>query len=483
MNQQADSYVETIPKVIGKFRSEVETMSDKTALNYLKAINSFENFCEDHNIDIDLIEEADIRDWVADMAWRGLTFRTALHYFEIISALAGKLCDEEDALSTIDYARLKIEIKSYNFPHKWESQIKEEDFKKFNEMCRTSSELRGELAVYTDMMQVCMLEPQISSKELARMKKKEIDKLSPYSQEICQRHIKENRQYIFPLHQSEHTDLQLDKEIEQRFISIVQLRGLPLTWKIDELISSLREYASLRCGATVSVAAKLKGKASATLLPFTHISEEYIIKPSEKKEEEKNKEAHALIDTIRRLFTEDDTSWFAMHLRRQVEIEDLKKRFEDRKDKIKRPEIFYPCEEIAKKKNKKVIKKERPILPGIVFFKSRMGAVQPMMRQTGDLVWVYKSGGSYAMISNREMESFQRAIAKFSEEYSEGEGMPEFEEGENVAIKGGSFKGTEGEIIEKIKGESGTIYRILLRGDHHDIEWRATDPRLLEKRK
>ncbi len=106
-----------------------------------------------------------------------------------------------------------------------------------------------------------------------------------------------------------------------------------------------------------------------------------------------------------------------------------------------------------------------------------------MFHKIGDLAWCYRNGDTYASIPQAAMETFQKAIGKFTPDYEIGPvGSIALRPGDRIVVVGGAFTGKEGEIIGQSLNENGVIYRIMLWGDNNNIEWRANDSRLIEKK-
>ena len=171
-----------------------------------------------------------------------------------------------------------------------------------------------------------------------------------------------------------------------------------------------------------------------------------------------------------------------MRLRPGIKFNRLTERLSEIDEQYFKPELFYPCNEIAKRIKKKIVYEEKPILPDIVFFKSRVTDIQPLFNKIWDLAWCYTDGGTYASIPKKAMENFQRAIGMFTPDYEVGPvGTIPLRKGDKIVVVGGAMAGRQGEIIDETWDEQNVIYRIMLWGDYQNIEWRVNDPRLIAK--
>lgn len=73
--------------MIEKFRSAVLMKSERSRLNYVKAVNCLETFLGTYTYSSDFPSEQTLGDWLLNMRVRGISGKTAIHYLDIISAL------------------------------------------------------------------------------------------------------------------------------------------------------------------------------------------------------------------------------------------------------------------------------------------------------------------------------------------------------------------------------------------------------------
>ena len=174
------------------------------------------------------------------------------------------------------------------------------------------------------------------------------------------------------------------------------------------------------------------------------------------------------------------------------------------------PELFYPCEEIARTIGKKIVTRQRPFIHSVVFFRARLTDIGRLFAKIGDLAWCYRQnarpGAPYAAISDAQFRLFQQTIAQFTPDYEvASSGELELNEGDRVEILGGLFAGHEATMEGIVKEEthgmsilessdnsaaglsqsekqnaSGVVYRLNIIGDN-GIEWRINvNSRLLK---
>lgn len=184
----------------------------------------------------------------------------------------------------------------------------------------------------------------------------------------------------------------------------------------------------------------------------------------------------------------EEPQWFAMRLRPKIKFERILERFSLLSDSVKLPELFYPCEEIAKKINRKLVWSGKPVIRDVVFFRTHKNEIYPLFTKLYDLAWCYRTPGgapgSYAPIPSKAMEDFKKALGFLSPDF---EVMPagemELKPGDKVIIVNGEYALETAEILKKpIETENGNkIYRVTLlnQNGHWDI---GIDARLLKKK-
>ena len=183
---------------------------------------------------------------------------------------------------------------------------------------------------------------------------------------------------------------------------------------------------------------------------------------------------------------EDSTKWFAMRLRPKVKFEGLLDRFSRLSEDIKMPELFYPCEEIAKRIGRKMVFTGKPIIRDIVFFKSHRRDIYSLFTKLYDLAWCYRTPGTgignYASIPDKAMEDFKKALGFLSPDYEVmPSGQMELKAGDKVVIVDGDYAQEIAQVVKPSVSEDGNkIYRVSLlnRNGHWDL---GIDARLLKK--
>lgn len=163
--------------------------------------------------------------------------------------------------------------------------------------------------------------------------------------------------------------------------------------------------------------------------------------------------------------------WFAMQLRRGEDFETVAEL-----SGLSEANLYYPSREVKHKVGKRMMVRERPFLPGVVFFRMRPSDVAPLFRKIGSRAWVYRQTASprapYAIISPAEMMAFQLAIGVLIDRTSTS---IEMRPGDSVEIIGGHFQG----LCATIQSTAPNVYRLLLPA-LNGIPWQIDiDPHLL----
>lgn len=475
MTQFIDIDLNSTAQLLDIFQSRAEAISGPTAANYKKAVMCLRSFIisRPHHSSTDLLFTTNfLEDWFIFMFFRGLTAKTSLHYFDIIAGFANK--ETGDAECAAIFRSVKAAVKRIA-SEKWRLLISDENFNRLVNLTKIADRQQGETGLYTDILLFSLLNPGMELSVVAKLQCEDIQDYSPACQRIAQRHISPKRKYIFPLDQSRKTCRQIEKTLSEKLSLLLEARNIPIIGNVQESIRSYWAYAALRCGVLPEMVIKILGH-SPIGLPILAIY-------SERKGAVSAEQKQLLSDRVTDLFIGNPPNWYAMRLRPGIKFDRLKERIADCKDQIVTPELFYPCQEIAKKIDRKLVFEKRPIIPDIVFFKSCVTDILPLFHKIGDLAWCYRNGDTYASIPQTAMEAFQKAIGKFTPDYEIGPvGSIALRPGDRIVVVGGAFTGKEGEIIGQSLNENGVIYRIMLWGDNNNIEWRANDSRLIEKK-
>ncbi len=381
MSQKSDILIDNIFTISDFFSTYSSLLSPATASSYNKAIRSFIAFAGN-----DLHESSNLTDkllgeWVIDMALSGLTPKTVSYYLDCMCSVYNAATEEGLAHPTSSFQTIKSRLKSLIRTNKSDKSgpdlLPSFNFGALTSMIRTADRQTGELGLYTDIAVLSILNPTLTLDEITRLKKRDLDNLSPESKAIAERHIDSRRSYLFPLGQTEKTHKQIASRCNEKITALLKYRGLPVSTDAQDSLRSLWLQTALKAGIKASAALSVFEEAPAAL-PLLTIVE---------KTQASNEEREEILNTVAKTLVENPRQWHIMRLRHGVKFESLKQRLEMLKDSVKASDTFYPIEEIARKVGRKVISKDKPLIPGIVFLRTRATDIGMIMRTAGDIAW------------------------------------------------------------------------------------------------
>lgn len=452
----------TLFQLIGFFESKLASLTGKSTVDgYGKALLSFRNFVGSRQSTEESVTQSFLEDWYVAMRFKGLTAKTASYYFDNIASLNNAVIRHSTASQSDIFRNVKSKIKESDSGIK-PFLISDDDYDRF--LALLTRQMAADERMIRDIIFFSAVNSGWSLREIALLKKNDIDRLPGYCRRVAERYIEPKRKYVFPLRQSFLTPGQLEAYLSGRILRFFNDNSLPVFGGANETIKMYRAYTALKSGIAPSTVASISGQnlSGMSLLGMCTARDGELLSA----EDVDRVVADALCD--------DTLRWYAMRLRPRVSYDDIVRRFKDSDAKIRCPEMFYPCEEIAKRVGKKLVWKEKPIISNIVFFKSRLAEIYPMFLMLYDLAWCYRGGrnrsGAYSVISDMAMRQFQETIGKFTPEYEITPlGHIELSPDEHVVVIGGDYAGRTGTYLGSDIDVSETgriVYRILLPGNN-----------------
>ncbi len=470
--------IQTISGFLHFYPSRLSTAS---ANSYNKAVRSFISFAGREINDSDDISETLLGDWVVDMVMSGLTVKTASYYLDCLCSIYNAAVEKGLASPSGSFRSIKSRLRSS--VHKdlagnpTAIPVTPFNIDALTSVIRTADRQTGELRLFTDIAIISLLNPALTLDGITRLKKRDIDTLTAESKAIAERHLDTRRSYIFPLAQTEKTQLQIVRRCEEKILSLLKYRGLPVSADAQDSLRTLWAQTALRSGIRASAAvAALGGYPSG--IPILAVAKSICLGKKDKEE---------ILEKVAKTLIENPLQWHVMRLRHGIKFESLKRRFEMHRDELRTPETFYPCEEIARKIGRKVVYKDKPLIPGIVFIRTRATEINAIMRSAGDIAWCMRDTSRadrrYAIVSQRSMETFQQVIGQFTPDYQLYPlGTHLLKPEDRVVIIGGDYSGTEAIVEKSPKDYSGDIIYQIRFIDDTGFEWHIPkDQRLLKK--
>jgi len=251
------------------------------------------------------------------------------------------------------------------------------------------------------------------------------------------------RRYVFQLGQGRKRDTQILRETVTGMDTLLRRLGMDFGSGFSALtIQSLWIDAAFECGVPPenvrSIVDKIPpGHSYLTLVPIREIG---------------NEEREEILDKVAEHVCPHNEHWHVMRLRNSVTPDDIKDRAESRNPALfKKLTLYYPTREMVFKENRKIIRREVPYIPRLLFFRIGDDKIVPLFREIGDLAWCYKernaTGSPYSVIPRSDMERFQRYVGKFTPDVQvELADRKSLGIGRRVRITGGLMEGYEGVI-------------------------------------
>ena len=281
----------------------------------------------------------------------------------------------------------------------------------------------------------------------------------PHTALIRAKYLAPIRRYVFPLQQRQRTLKKIREELDAHFqLALASCHVRPGNLSSDDFVVGAWIAAARACGISLAEIcaccrqaqkyARFKGIQPADL------SEEQI-------EEIKLRVANSIVD--RRSY------WYA--LRFLGEVDPVCKEIEQSaRGEYRR--IYYPMEEICRKKGKKRITESRPTIRNILFLHTMPNVLTAIVSNKTELsrfsvIRNNPSGqGGYAIIPDAQMRRFSMLVSNGLEILGEEElQQAEIELGSYVRITEGMFKGYNGRVIKVTRDKNHQVTMLRIQAD------------------
>ncbi len=437
-------------------RSKISEMSAESKMRYRKTLAELDVFLTGHRLQLADLSATMVADWATEMLSRGLAKGTVTNHLNFFSGLL-KSAVKEGMLEPNDsprtLAKSLAELKT-DMP----VLLKGTNYNACLAILRNALKRTKDFNVFEDIVLFSMINGAMPIEEVVSLKVSDALKYYGISQIIIERNLNKKRSYIFELRQSHLTSKQLRAVVTDGVFSIFKRFVGGESFDADDFIRSLWVAIAIRNGLLASeTLGCVGGSAPYAVLPFNQAVE---FPPEGKK---------LWINTVNTILSYEMPRWYAMHLRRGVQFDEVRKEIHEKFQPI--PELFYPCETLVKRtKNRKIID-EQPYITSTAFFKLFPESVQSLFNVIGEKAWCYRTLGvpsaPYAVIPRQDMERFQKAIGIFTPDIEIkplGELSPK--PGESVIVVSAGFGGRTGKVEEVINKDSGSvIFRVKLDTD------------------
>lgn len=481
------------------FRSAIPDFGKSAQKSYGKALVSLESFMRAFSLQYESLSTTLLADWLVSLSLSGHSLSTLQLYLNAISAISGEIDkDGSEEAGNVDFTRLRSILKEII-----EEVATGESAANRKITLKSSENSPVKPAILRALHLTAVIAGGITIESAARLRREDLAGLPESVREITAPFEDPRRRYLFPLEQSDYTPRQLARRLASAFATAADpsIRRLP-----SPAEHWLRNALSL--GATPSEAIGALGRNPMPGNPIIRLLGD--IPPAGEEQRER------LMTLVTEALTDNPLRWYALRLRQGVTPEELTTRIKgneaiskligvttDFKLNTAESRIFYPTQRVAHRTSAGIHHTIEPLLPGILFMRLRSTELLPLLREIGDIAWIYRDPASresgYAAIPDRQMNAFQLAIGVFTEETRVAPlGTIAPRPGQKVIILGGPLAGHTATFIKtrpsKKKGDLPTedietadtlpldrvLYRLTLPG-LNGIEWEADlDPRLLE---
>lgn len=459
------------------FRMSIKrTANGATAASRSKALNALVSFSDVSSLSFSSFTPEFATCWAAWLIQSGYSQKTAAYYLKQIAtlyneAVSAGLADEPNPFSSGRAALLGIPENSFSIPDK----DTVERLRKFFRDRETIPQSVRRFAA--DIVAFSILAGGISFSEIASLKKSSPLPDDETIRRIAGSYARPRNKYLFPLDQSNRTPSQLKKEIAKLFHIALSPYGISLSPIPENTPFDLWALVAISNGIDPASLSSLSGGKTPTFNPMIPLLSTLSV-PEQERENVRATVARTLVD--------NPLEWHAMQFRPFVDFDKVKQAMDECRAEVSFAELFYPDEEITRRVGNKIKRERRPLIPGLLFFRSRATEIAPMFRHIGHLAWCYRQSGarsgSYAVIPKHEMQTYMTVIGQFSPDMEIfPAGFIPVKENDRVIMIGGNFAGLPATVTAIKHQPDGEIICKLLFIGGNGVEWKVNaDPRLLK---
>ncbi len=456
-----------------------ETTNQAVKTNQQQAVDSFDRFMCGTPVRFDDINESLLNEWVTWLFYKRYSLGTVTTYLGRLSALYGKAVKAGVATDSGCFVSVKKKLKNVSLAC-MEILSDPDYFNKLRSLVLKDCSKSQTNQLAKDIVLFSLYNGGLIFNEIAEYKKDDYHGINKPVLDIIERYAKPKNKYLFPLKQSGRTPNQLNRAISLFFSDALRMVGINLS---DNTVTPIDLWAvlAMRCGfQSTDIAGCIE--TSGNINPIYSFAVKEVLPPERKAE---------IFSRVTQILAKDPEDWYAMQFRPRVNYDMISDRMKSVGMEFK--QSFYPMEDIIRRVGKKLKCESKPVLPGLLFFKSKATELSEIFFKIGDLAWGYRTTrdihSPYAVIPQEAIYTYQRAVGLFVDGMDTyPEGSFQMEQGDKVLITGGDFIGLpavfEKEIRETLK-DTKTVkritYRLRLQG-FNNISWVADiDSRLIAR--
>lgn len=456
----------TLSDTISFFRLKVAaTPNPSTAESRRKALNAFLAFTGRDILPFSDLSEPFLNEWIVWLLQNGYSQKTAAFYIKQIGtlynqAVAEGLAPPSDIINKARQRLLGIPVETF-------TQIDTHLIDNLLSFFRARSTLRSTRRMAADIVAFAILNGGMNFDEILTYRKNAYRGDDEELQLIVDTYVRPRNKYLFPLNQAKRTPGQLRKDLSSLFYIALSPYGIPLSPNETNTAFDLWCLVALRCNFTPSKLLGLTGGRLPSFNPALSFLTPVPVTQQETDDIRRN---------VRQTLTANPLNWYAMQFRPRVSYEQIIKAMEACAGEVRFAELFYPSEEIRRRTRNRLRKERKPVIPGLLFFRSHATDITPMFRHIGNLAWCYRRTGdrtsTYAVIPPHEMLRYQTAIGQFTPDMEVlPAGTLSIKENDHVIMLTGSLIGRPATVTQiKTTSTGRIIYRLSFIGDNK-VEW------------
>lgn len=461
-----------------KIKSQ-EAGSQRTRENLQYAVNALSEFIGASQIDYCGFTQALVGEWVSRLLFQGYSPKTiSINILKRIATLYNKAVEDGLARPTEVFKIAQNRLNN-DGNNSLADAGDSNTFGKVRDLIRRDYSSNPRMQLAKDMLLFSIYNGGMGLERIANYKKDEYNGSSKAILEIVNRYSKPKNKFLFPLSRTNATLSKIGREIQTLFEEVMRNHGLTFSPNPADVSFRLWAYLAMSCGVSAS-------DVSACIAPRNkNIPITTFAAPSELTEGQISN----IRGNVEATLSHNPLHWYAMHLRPRVEYKNLTDRLAE-KD-ISLDEIYYPMEDVFRKVGRKKIFESQPVISWLVFFRSRVTALNRLYNEIGDLAWGYRYlpdfKSPYAVISDNEIRYYQESIGTLSPGTQIlRDDEVEFNEGDYLVVLGGALNGRHAIFVSKKKSrddKSGDriVYRVKLAGGANANWIVDRDPGLVRK--
>lgn len=386
------------------FRSRLSSSRSEGAMRYRKTVSELESFLLGHRLQLVDLSETMMADWATELLCRGLAVSTVARHLNSLNGMIKDAAKEgmtEPDNSARTISKSLSELKS--LPPLLGTPLFGTLLSTLRDAMKERDDNRYD--VFLDMVLLSLLNGAMPLEKVSRIRKEDMKDYDEESLSILVRNSGSRRDYVFDLRQSVLTPRQLNASVSAGVLSAFRQHFDKPGLDADALVRSIWAACAIRSGLPASEALGYAGGTAPYSIPA-------FCSPAIVGEDGRK----AWTDAVNTMLCGGMPKWFVMQMRRGVSYEELRKEI---CEKIRPcPLLYYPCETVLRQRGNKKSVEERPFIDRTVFFRSSPEKIMPMFSIIGDKAWCYRvlgvPGSPYAVIPQRDMERFQRAVGVFT---------------------------------------------------------------------